>query len=74
VASDLPALREVLTPDNVLLVTPDSSEALTTAFARLLADEPLRSRLAAQARQDVATYTWAARAKSILQFAESKAQ
>ena len=72
VASDLPALREVLTPDNALLVTPDSSTALTVAFARLLADEPLRNRLAAQARQDVATHTWAARAKSILQFAGSK--
>lgn len=66
VASDLPALREVLTPDSAWLVTPDSSKALTHAFARLLADEPLRNRLAAQARQDVATYTWAARAKKII--------
>ncbi|MEK9164705.1 MAG: glycosyltransferase family 4 protein [Chloroflexota bacterium] len=69
VASDLPALREVLREDNALLVPPDDANALADGLRRLLADDSLASRLATQARRDVEAYTWDNRARSILNFA-----
>jgi glycosyltransferase involved in cell wall biosynthesis len=69
VASDLPALREVLRPDeNALLVPPDDSEALADAIGRLLADRELADRLRRQAHADVQDRTWAARAANMLSF------
>lgn len=69
VASDLPALREVLRPDeNALLVPPDDPEALAEAIGRLLADQALAERLRRQAHADVQDRTWAARAANMLSF------
>jgi glycosyltransferase involved in cell wall biosynthesis len=66
VASDLPALREVLADDrNSLLVPPDDPAALAAALRRLLDDEALAERLRAQAFADVAAHTWAARAATV---------
>ena len=63
VASDLPALREVLRPDeNAVLVDAGSSEALASGLARVLGDPAFASRLAAQAREDVREWTWDKRA------------
>ena len=54
VASDLPALREVLRPDdNAVLVEAGDPEALASGLARVLGDPALAARLAAQAREDV---------------------
>ena len=54
VASDLPALREVLRPDeNAVLVEAGSAAALADGLARVLDDAALAARLAAQAREDV---------------------
>ncbi|MBM4423108.1 MAG: glycosyltransferase family 4 protein [Chloroflexi bacterium] len=72
VASDLPALREVLNENNALLIPPDDAVALAAAFRRLLADSALGSRLAAQARRDAESHTWEARARSILEFANGR--
>lgn len=69
VASDLPALREVLNENNALLVPPDDAESLAAAFRRLLDDAILRNRLADRARHDVEAHTWEARAALILEFA-----
>jgi glycosyltransferase involved in cell wall biosynthesis len=69
VASDLPALREVLNEENALLVPPDDAGSLRAGFLRLLEDAGLRDRLGAQARRDVEAYTWEARARLILDFA-----
>jgi glycosyltransferase involved in cell wall biosynthesis len=69
VASDLPALREVLGEENALLVPPDDANSLADGLRRLLADDSLASRLATQARRDVEAYTWDNRARSILNFA-----
>jgi glycosyltransferase involved in cell wall biosynthesis len=67
VATDLPALREVLRHgENAWLVPAGDPRALGGAIARLLDDETLRRRLAARARQDVSRYTWAERAAAIL--------
>lgn len=68
-ASNLPALREVLRDEeNGLLVPPDDPEALAAAIRRLRADPPLANRLASQAARDVRAYSWDARGKSILEF------
>lgn len=66
VASDLPALREVLRPDeNAVLVAPGDADALAAGIRRVAGDPALASRLAAQARRDVAEYTWDRRAERL---------
>jgi glycosyltransferase involved in cell wall biosynthesis len=68
VASDLPALREVLRhEENALLARPDDPEAFAAAVRRLLADETLAERLGRQAQMDVQRYSWEARAATLLE-------
>jgi glycosyltransferase involved in cell wall biosynthesis len=63
VASDLPALREVLRDgEHALLVPPGDPAALAAAIRRLLEDPALAARLAAAARAAVAEYGWDRRA------------
>ena len=63
VASDLPAIREVLTNgETALLVPPGDAEALAAALARLAGDQALQARLGAAARALAADYSWDARA------------
>lgn len=68
VASDLPALREVLADDvNALLRAPEDLEGWVAALTALHADAELRARLGDRARQDFqAKYTWDQRARLIL--------
>jgi glycosyltransferase involved in cell wall biosynthesis len=69
VASDLPALREVLVDgENALLVRPDDPAALADGIERLLADPALARRLADRARRDARAYTWEARAAQLIDF------
>ncbi len=69
VASDLPAVREVLCDgENALLVPPEDPAALARAIRRLRDDRLLAERLAAQAARDVRAYTWEARGKRIVDF------
>jgi glycosyltransferase involved in cell wall biosynthesis len=66
VASDLPAIREVLRHEvNALLVTPGDPASLALAIERLIADPDLASRLARNALSDVDDYTWARRAERL---------
>jgi glycosyltransferase involved in cell wall biosynthesis len=66
VASDLPALREVLSPDdNAVLVAPGDVAALAVGIRRLIDDPALASRIAAQAARDVADYSWDRRAERL---------
>ena len=59
VASDLPALREIVAhEENALLVPPDDARALAAAVERLRSDVVLARRLAVNARRIVASYTW----------------
>ena len=63
VASDLPAVREVLTPDvHALLVPPGSTAALADGIRRILSDRGLGERLASAAVAAVEHYTWDCRA------------
>ena len=67
VASDLPALRDVLVPErNSLLVEPGDPVSLAAAIGRLLADRALAGQLRDAALQDVRRHTWRGRAESIL--------
>ncbi len=69
VASDLPALREVLRDgENALLVAPEDPLALAAAIRRLRADRSLAERLASRAAEEVRAYSWEQRGKVILEF------
>ena len=71
VASDLPALREILAHDrNALLVPPDDPDALASAVLLIRSEPQLGQRLADKAMQLVADYTWEKRAQRILEFIE----
>jgi glycosyltransferase involved in cell wall biosynthesis len=66
VASDLPALREVLRADeNAVLVEAGRADALAAGVSRVLGDPELAARLAGQARDDVREWTWDRRAARI---------
>jgi len=63
VASDLPAIREVLTPGRTALLVPPGDEvALGAAMLRLAGDPALSASLGAAARALLPDYTWEARA------------
>ena len=66
VASDLPAIREVLQDeDTALLVDAGRPEAFAAAIGRLLGDRPLAERLARRAAAHAAQFTWAKRAERL---------
>jgi glycosyltransferase involved in cell wall biosynthesis len=66
VASDLPAMREVLTPDvHAVLVPPGNASALASGIRRVLSDPELAARLAKTAATAVLDYTWDRRAERI---------
>ena len=70
VASDVPAIREVLTHEaNAWLTPPDDAQALARAIESMLNDRPIAVRLARQAELDVERYSWNGRAAAILQAA-----
>ncbi len=59
VASDLPAMREVLTPDvHAVLVPPGSARALSAGIRRVLSDPAFGARIAEAAATAVTDYTW----------------
>jgi glycosyltransferase involved in cell wall biosynthesis len=66
VASDLPAIREVLTHERTaLLVPPDDPAALAQALERLAGDAALAAALGRAARALASQYTWAQRARRL---------
>jgi glycosyltransferase involved in cell wall biosynthesis len=59
VATDIPVLREYLTPGvDALLVPPADPAALAGAMAELMDDDALRLRLADAGREVAARFTW----------------
>jgi glycosyltransferase involved in cell wall biosynthesis len=66
VSADLPVIHEVLNEQNAVFAEPSDVDAWERTLRDLLADEPRRLALAAQARKDVATRTWLARAEQAL--------
>jgi glycosyltransferase involved in cell wall biosynthesis len=68
VATDFPAIREVLRHrENAILVKPDSPAALKAGIQAVREDPRQAERLAAPARQDVEEYAWERRANKILE-------
>ena len=66
IASDLPALREVLTHDETAWLVPaGDSQALAIAMKRLAADPALRERLGQAALALSENFTWAKRAERL---------
>lgn len=65
-SSDLPVFREVLNPDNAVLLPPDDANAWVNAIRDLHAHPEKRAALGARARQDAEKYTWEARAAKML--------
>jgi glycosyltransferase involved in cell wall biosynthesis len=66
VASDLPAIREVLHDEvEALLVPPGNADALAAAIRRLLNDRALGSRLARAAADAAPQYSWERRAERL---------
>ncbi len=66
VASDLPAIREVIRDgSNGLLVPPGQPEALAAALRKVTEDPALAAALARQARKDVESYAWDCRAAAL---------
>ncbi len=66
VASDLPSLREVLTEEQAVFVSPDDPRALAAGIRRLLKGDEERVRMAASVRSASGEYTWDARAARLL--------
>jgi glycosyltransferase involved in cell wall biosynthesis len=75
VASDLPALREVLSDGvNAILVEPGQPRPLAAAFERVFSDRALLDRLCRAAFDAAESYSWEARAarlEPVLQAAEA---
>ena len=69
ICSDLPVLKEIMAHErNALLAPPTDLPAWVAAVLRLLADPPLGRRLGSAARRELeAEYTWASRARNVLQ-------
>lgn len=72
VASDLPSLREVLNPENAILVPADDPEALRAGIERVLDDPAGALARAARGRSDVEAYTWDARAAALEAFLRAR--
>jgi len=73
VASDLPAVREVLAHQwNALLCEPDSGEALAHALEQLAGRTALARRLGDAAREGAARYSWDNRVKRIMEHAQER--
>jgi glycosyltransferase involved in cell wall biosynthesis len=66
-SADLPVIHEVLNERNAVFCEPGDVEAWEHALRSLLEDDARRLKLGAQAREDVAGYTWVARARRALE-------
>jgi glycosyltransferase involved in cell wall biosynthesis len=66
VASAVPAIEEVLTGEEAILVAPDSAHALAQGIEAVFADQPQAQSRAQSALTKVKKYTWGKRADSIL--------
>ena len=68
IASDLPSIREVLDEKNCLFCKPDNADDLAEKINFLVVKDNFGRSIAAEAYNKVKDYTWAKRAKNILEF------
>lgn len=71
IASDLPALREILNDKNALFFKPENVVDLARAIKMLKSSQMLGYNLSRQALADVKQYTWQNRARNILNFVKN---
>lgn len=67
VASKLPSIEEILNDSNAALVDSDNPKALANGINSLIEDDDLANKLSAKSLDDAKHYTWANRAKTIIQ-------
>jgi glycosyltransferase involved in cell wall biosynthesis len=72
VASDLPAIREILNEETAILVAPGDPQALAEGVQKVISDQELARRIAERAYRDVQQYAWERRAEKIFEFMLSK--
>ena len=68
VASDLPALREILNENNSFLVNPDDVSCFANGVVKVLSDNVLADGISKKAFEDVGKYAWEKRAERIINF------
>ena len=68
VASNVPALREILNDSNAMFFNPDDPKNLARTVELTLQDNLRAQNVANQAFKDVERYTWDKRAKAIIEF------
>lgn len=68
IASDSPAIRDVLNDSNAVLVPAGDVSALAQGIDRLLSDRSSANTIAYQAKIDVERFTWHKRAEHIVRF------
>jgi glycosyltransferase involved in cell wall biosynthesis len=66
VSSNLPVLREILSPSTAILLPPGDQESWVQAIVSLREDPTTCQQLGAAAKREVVAYTWEARASRIL--------
>ena len=67
VASDLPAVREILAEDEAVWIRPGDAQSLAAGLRRLAADSGLGRALSARVRAKARQYTWARRGIDLMQ-------
>ncbi len=73
VASDLPSIREIVSPEEALLVSPDDAPALAEGIKRLLVDQKLRLSLGRAAYEKAKEFSWEKRATKLKRFLQEVA-
>src|SRR3989344_5164888 len=68
VASNVPAILEVLSDKTAILVSPDDPQALAEGIKKVLNDKQMATNLAKTAKAEVRKYTWDKRAELVLGF------
>ncbi len=68
VASDLPAIREILNENNSVLVPAGEPDKLADGIRKILENKELAEKLSDQALREVQEYSWEKRADKILRF------
>jgi glycosyltransferase involved in cell wall biosynthesis len=69
VASDIPSIREIVSEDTAVLVTPDDAHALAEGIQRAVTDGEQRAQ---NAQAKVLAYSWENRAAGIIEFMQSR--
>ncbi len=67
VASDLPSIREILSEENSILVTPDNPQAFAGGIRKVLHSGELARKIAQAARLKAREFTWEKRAAKIIE-------